>query len=185
MERERYRPRHDMEVQRLQERFNQGYLESLQPYPNWVVWTMLTDKHGDLKKVPFNPRTLRAASPTDPRTWDDLSTSLAALKTGRFAGLGFIFSKDAPFTGIDFDHCIEDGKIKPDVEELIEALDSYTEYSPSKTGLHVIVQGKLPGRNIKRAGIELYDKDRFFTITLNHLPGAPIDVKETDALAAL
>jgi primase-polymerase (primpol)-like protein len=90
-----------------------------------------------------------------------------------------------PFTGIDFDDCLENGKIQPAVEETIEALDSYTEYSPSRSGLHVIVRGRLPGKNSKRANIELYDKERFFTITLNHLPGSPIDVKESGYLSTL
>jgi putative DNA primase/helicase len=99
--------------------------------------------------------------------------------------LGFVFSESAPFTGIDFDDCVEDGKIKPDVEEKIEELDSYTEYSPSKTGLHVIVKGKLPGKGIKRPGIEMYDKGRFFTVTLNHLPGCPLDAKESGYLHTL
>ncbi len=174
-----------MDIQPLQERFREGYLESLQPYRNWVVWTLLEDKRGDLKKVPFTPRTLKAASATNPRTWDTLPVALNALKTGRFAGLGFVFSETAPFTGIDFDDCLENGNVKPDVEETIEALDSYTEYSPSRSGLHVIVKGRLPGRNIKRTNIELYDKERFFTITLQHLPGSPIDVRESSYLQPL
>jgi putative DNA primase/helicase len=186
MEREQSeRQRRNMDVHRVEALFNQGYLESLQPYPHWVVWTLLEDKHGDLKKVPFNPRTHKAASSTNLRTWDTLPVALSALKGGRFAGLGFVFSESAPFTGIDFDHCIEHGKLKPDVEEVIEELDSYSEYSPSRSGIHVIVKGRLPGRNIKRPHIELYDKERFFTITLHHLAGAPIDAKESSYLPTL
>lgn len=174
-----------MDIQLLHERFRQGYLAALQSYRHWVVWTLLEDKHADLKKVPFNPRTHKAASTTNPHSWDTLPVALNALKTGRFAGLGFVFSESAPFTGIDFDDCLENGNITPAVEETIKALDSYTEYSPSLSGLHVIVHGRLPGKNIKRATIELYDKERFFTITLNHLPSSPIDAKESSYLPVL
>lgn len=174
-----------MEVLHIQERFKDGYLQSLQPYPNWVVWSLLENKQGEMKKVPFNPRTHMSASTTNPQTWDRLPVALNALKSGRFAGLGFVFSESAPFTGIDFDNCLVDGKITPDVEDIVAQLDSYTEYSPSLRGLHVIVKGKLPGKNIKQKGIEMYDSERFFTITLNHLPGFPIDVKESSYLPAL
>ena len=46
--------------------------------------------------------------------------------------------------------------------------NSYTELSPSGTGLHILAYGQLPGKGIHTA-IEMYGQDRFTTITTNHL----------------
>src|SRR5690606_18535018 len=82
-------------------------------------------------------------------------------------GIGFVFSEDDPYTGVDFDKCIVDGELDPAVRAMIENLGSYAEYSPSGTGVHVIVRGAVPGPRRKNAklGVEMYDSKRFFTFT--------------------
>ena len=81
-------------------------------------------------------------------------------------GVGFVFTEDDPYVGIDFDDCIEDGKVKEEVSKYIEEAFSYTEISPSGNGIHIIGKGKLEG-TLKREdiGIEMYQEGRFFTIT--------------------
>ena len=59
-------------------------------------------------------------------------------------GIGFMFSKDDPFVGIDIDHCIQEGALTSLAEDVIETVNSYTEYSPSGDGIHIIAKGKLP-----------------------------------------
>lgn len=64
--------------------------------------------------------------------------------------------------------------------DLITDLWSYTELSPSRTGLHIIVEGSVPeGR--RRNGIEVYATGRYFTVTTNHLKGSPdtIETRQT------
>jgi len=86
-------------------------------------------------------------------------------------GIGFTFSEDGPFTGIDFDDCInEDGKITRWVSEIVQKAGSYTEISPSGNGLHIIGKGKIPNDfknpiTPEDKNIEIYDHDRFFTVT--------------------
>ena len=54
----------------------------------------------------------------------------------------------------------------PGAKEWIEKFQSYTEYSPSKTGTHTIVKGKLPcEKGIKKGDYEIYDYARYFTFT--------------------
>ncbi len=56
----------------------------------------------------------------------------------------------SPFSGIDLDRCIAEGTLQPWAQEIIKALDTYTEYSPSWNkaagtgGVHLLVAGK-PG----------------------------------------
>ena len=66
-------------------------------------------------------------------------------------------------------------------------LDSYTEASPSGTGVHVLVFGELPpGGGNKKGQVEMYGSGRYFTCTGQHLPGTPLTVNDrTEALASV
>jgi primase-polymerase (primpol)-like protein len=53
---------------------------------------------------------------------------------------------------------------------IVYALNSYTEFSPSGTGLHVITQATIPqGR--RKDQLEMYSTGRYFTLTGNYLLG--------------
>ncbi|MBV08677.1 hypothetical protein [Rubinisphaera sp.] len=85
------------------------------------------------------------------------------------AGIGFVFTDDDPFVGVDLDHCLEPetGNLLPWVSEIVDLLDSYTEISPSGTGVKIILEssGMLPGRRKSSLGVEIYSSGRYFTIT--------------------
>lgn len=130
----------------------------LQERPQWVVWRYEM-REGKPTKVPYqaaDPR--REAKSTDPATWGTFEqATLAALRAD---GIGYVFSPDDPYVGIDFD------EITPDVEEAIRALDSYTEKSVSGRGAHVIVKGELPdGKGRRRGKFEVYSQGRYFAMT--------------------
>lgn len=138
-------------------------------------------------KVPYNPRTGEAAKANDPTTW---ATHEEALQTKRrypqkYAGTGREFVKSERLTGIDLDHCIdEQGKLTPFAQDIVNRLNSYTEYSPSKTGLHIWIRASLLDNlnaDVKHDGecrIEMYDHDRYFTVTGKHFPGTPTTIED-------
>lgn len=84
--------------------------------------------------------------------------------------------------GVDLDDCIDPktGDIEPWAAKIIEKLDSYTELSPSGTGVHIITKGEIPA-NGKMENGEMYSAKQFFTMTGHHLPGRTTirDRKET------
>jgi hypothetical protein len=94
-----------------------------------------------------------------------------------------MFSADDPYTGVDLDKCRvpETGTIEPWAQESITALNSYTEISPSGTGLHIIVQGQLPPGRRRKGQTEVYDSDPYFTMTGEHLEGTPCSIEERDS----
>jgi len=55
-------------------------------------------------------------------------------------------------------------------------LDSFTEISPSGTGIHTIVEGTLPGDRNRRGDVECYETARFFTVTGAHVDSTPTGV---------
>ena len=168
-------------TQDLRERLESGLLSELTPYPQFVVWKY-TVEHGKLKKRPFNPKTHLPARTNDHGTWTRVEHSLHALATGRYNGIGFVFAEIDPFTGTDLDACVaKDGTIAPWAQEIITTLSSYTEYSPSKLGVHILTQATLPGAGRKTGHIEMYSLDRFFTLTTDHLQGTPTTITERQA----
>lgn len=128
--------------------------EELRIRPQWVV-------HKD--KIPHNPKTGYRASVTDPNSWGSFEAACAALEQG-FSGLGFVFTPEDPFVGVDFDRCLQNGKLDPWVAEKLDSFASYAEISPSGTGLHIICVGEIP-QSVKTEKAEIYDRGRYFTIT--------------------
>ncbi len=139
--------------------------QELKDKRQWVNWDF-ERRDGKQTKVPKQPNG-RNADSTDPATWSDLETCLRALENGsRFKGVGFVFNGD--YTGTDFDNCVADREItNPDVARLVAQLKSYTEYSQSGRGLHVLNKAVKPGLTCRKTGtkVEMYDSGRFFCMT--------------------
>jgi len=162
--------------------------EELKDRPQWVTWKAV-ERDGKPTKIPLDPKTGGPGKSNDPATWGTFDQALShyqAHQGNGIAGIGFVFSPDDPFTGVDLDHALVDGSPRLCARLLLRHLGTYSEVSPSGKGAHVILKGKLPaGGNRKQIscglGIELYDRGRFFTVTGHHLPGAPTTVEDRQA----
>jgi hypothetical protein len=162
--------------------------DDLQSLPRWVLWKYEDHGKPKLDKVPCNSRTGERAKTNDPRTWSSFAEALAAYRRGGFAGVGFVFALGDGLVGIDLDGCRnpDNGQLETWAGEIVERLDSYTEASPSRTGVHLIARGTLPVGGRKKDKIEMYSEGRFFTVTGEHLGGTPTTIGERTAeLAAL
>jgi len=139
--------------------------QELKDHPQWVVWKW-EERAGKATKPPYDPKTGKRASHNNPLTWGTFNDAVKALKRG-FDGIGFVFTEDDPFCGIDLDDCRDpvSGKIATWALKIIKEFDSYTEVSPSKTGLKIFLKGKLPSGGIKTKHVEVYDRLRYFTVT--------------------
>src|SRR5215208_3749512 len=154
----------------------------------FVVW-LSVKRGGKPTKVPkiATTRGIYGASHSDPKTWRTWGEAIAAYKTGRFSGIGRMFAAEDGIIGIDFDDvlCPETGEIDPETLDWLRALDSYTEVSPSGTGVKVWARGSLP-RSYKKPGLEVYRSHRFFTVTGQRMPAYSDGVEERqEALEAL
>jgi putative DNA primase/helicase len=144
----------------------------------FVCWRE-EDRDGDITKVPYSVHGGRASS-TNSQTWAPFEAAIAHAEDHGMSGVGFVFTEDDPFAGIDLDHCrnSETSVIAPWARKIVDALDSYTEVSPSGTGLHIFVKATLPGRNNRKGPVEMYESRRYFTLTGNHLEGTPTEIHE-------
>jgi len=149
--------------------------QELRELEQWVVWRYV-DRSGMKTKPPYYPNfPNRPANVSDPTTWGSFDCATAVVKEGKADGIGFVFTEQDEFFGIDIDseekvsqeHIEERQKL---LKQLLASTDTYAEVSPSGKGLHLIGRGKLPekgGKKSTSAQIEIYDNKRFFTMTGN------------------
>jgi putative DNA primase/helicase len=142
-------------------------LKELDKWVGWR-WKQIGQKW---TKVPYNLQTDRTASSNDRETWSSYS------ETEGHENIGFMFSEDDFYCGIDLDGCVnpETGEITKVARQIIDRMDSYSEISPSGTGVKIFIRGVVPGlrRKNPKMKIEVYDRRRFFVVTGHHLPGTP------------
>lgn len=165
----------------------------------WVCWRLQLNS-GRMTKVPYSPRSGNRSSVNDPTSWTSVKLAQKAWLDNDVDGIGFVFTETDPFAGIDLDGCRDPdtGAVHPSAQSIIDRLHSYTEISPSGSGLHIYVMGTLPptgrstgkvpwrGDGTKKTGFEVYDSGRFFTFTGRHLEGTPLTIEERqDELTAL
>jgi primase-polymerase (primpol)-like protein len=138
--------------------------EELRQRSQWLVWR-LEERAGKPTKVPHIAGGVGRASATDLTTWRSFEKALQALQTGRYDGIGFVFSSGDPYSGVDLDDCRDPGtgELEGWAEEIVASLSGYAEASPSGKGVHIVVRGKAP--NKRRGPVEAYSSERFFTMT--------------------
>jgi len=150
----------------------------------WVTWKTGVDRNGKPTKHPYQLNGVKAKV-NDASTWTTFE--LAVEGSDDYDGVGFMFSASDEFCGIDLDGCRdpETGTVSSWASTWIARFDSYTEISPSQTGVKIFVRGKNPrdrGKNRKIAepavsdkepGVEIYDKLRYFVVTGQRLSEHP------------
>ena len=158
--------------------------EELRNLKQWVMWRYVW-KETSWTKVPMQPDGT-AASTTDPETWASFDSVVLAFnqRVGYFSGIGFVFTRESGYVGIDLDNCIEwqtiDGVScpvfgQPIKRTLARIPETYIEYSPSRTGAHFIVKAN-PKQAVKftEGGFEIYAEGRYFTVTGDVIDSSPI-----------
>lgn len=177
-------------------------LIELQSKQQWVCWCYEPDKNGRMTKVPYQAKNGYKASTRNPKNWATYEDAVKAQKLAHttdgkpYDGIGFVFNND--YTGIDWDHCVnEDGTIEEWAQHGVNRVSSYCELSPSGTGIHGITRAllpekpdkegkttrpgkkvRIPDRNHPDAATEMYCEGRFFTMTGNHLAGTPTTIED-------
>ena len=138
--------------------------QEMRDLPQWV----LSNPTG----VPVQPCG-DAASSTDEKTWSAFDEVVDAFQSKPDGWqIGFVFTDNDLYVGIDLDDCVVDGKLTARAKEIIKSLNSYSELSRSKKGVHVIVKGSIPGERRKESelGVEMYSSGRVFATTGYRIP---------------
>jgi hypothetical protein len=184
--------------------------------PRWLLWREVI-RNGRPTKQPFTAAG-RSASTTDPLTWTALKTVATVYRLpgiDPFNGIGIVLGPlddgARHLCGIDLDSCLDAiGDPHPWVGRILAVLPTYTEISPSGTGLKAFFLASAADvaavlglfdiepskwgskRSVKGAGnghahgsaVEVYlGVGRYFTCTGRHWATAPEEVVPLDRMA--
>lgn len=164
-------------------------------YSQWVAWRYKFDTDRDeWTKVPIDTTTGRFAKSTDPNTWTSFGDAVAYHERTETDtdGVGFVVSDDDLLVGIDLDDVRDPntGDLEAWAVELFEDVSTYTEVSPSGTGLRLFGFGFIPDGGTRAdvngadGHLEMYEIGRYLTVTGHKIDGAPEDVRQVnDAIA--
>jgi len=143
----------------------------------WLLWKYVVDEPGKKpRKVPYylngHARSGKQGGDADVASLSAFEEVHAAYLKGGWAGVGFAVLPQWGLTGLDFDDCVHDGAVDPQVEALVAG--TYAEVSPSGTGIRAFMQGALPNNKSKadgsNFGFETFGSAGFLTITGRVLP---------------
>jgi putative DNA primase/helicase len=187
----------------------------------WVGWRYeQRPTDGKPTKVPYGADGRRAKSgdPTTWSTWCEADVWRKQSINGHGGGVGIVLGDlncGLYLCGFDLDSCIKEGAVAPWAAEILRAVPSYAERSPSGSGIKVFylvasqdvrpfldsigVEGdawgcrrSIPGEDAKDHGpaVECYVNGRYFTVTGEQWLGsndrlAQLDSAQLDRLAVL
>ena len=159
--------------------------ESLAVLGQWLVWRF-ESKPGDKKprKVPYYVsgarRTGEQGSDADRACLVDLASARLAVErgNGRWTGVGFAFLPGDGLIGVDLDGMLDEasGLMNERGAGIVAACGSYTEWSPSGRGVHIICAGESETFKSNEVGVEVFAGRQFFTFTGRRYPGTPAGV---------
>ena len=131
--------------------------EQLKKDGRFCLWKY-EERNGRMTKVPYQTNG-RKASSADKNTFSDFRLAVNAMDG--YDGIGMGAFDD--FCMVDIDHCVFGGKLTQMAEDIVERMDSYTEFSPSGTGVRIVCKASSlsydTGRyyiNNQKLGLEIY-----------------------------
>jgi hypothetical protein len=160
----------------------------LKQFHRWGAFE-LVQTESKLEKKPYSVRTGRRENIYllgNHATYLEACLAVANKKFGvNNAAIGFGIVHCDGLTCLDFDHCVDPvtGEIRPDILKIIREINSYAEFSPSGTGVHIWVKGwqmPITRQGIKRGDAEIYSGGRGMTMTGKHVEGTPATLANPD-----
>ncbi len=161
----------------------------------WVLWKFEWDtKRATWLKVPYYVGGGRRAGDQggdrDRQRLATLPVIRAAFerKQGQpdaWSGIGFGFLPGDGLIGIDLDKQVDPatGEMSERCKKIISAFNTFTEISPSGTGVHLYVRGHTHTAKSNDIGVEMFCEKQYFTVTGKHVPGTPLTVADADESA--
>ena len=168
--------------------------------PHWLHWAATEEKDdGRFNKVPVGTSGFNINA-HDPKHWKTFADVVSSFNPFVHSGIAIDLTgqkvtdegtqQQVYLIGVDLDRCVSgfnsDGSpiLTAHAQEVVGALDSYWEISPSGTGIRgfFYADAKVPGKN--KGGAEIYSEGRFLTVT-GHGGGEIRKLEQADVKALL
>lgn len=145
------------------------------------------EREGELTKIPYSASGAKAKA-NESSTWNSFDGCYSKYqRSNEYDGIGFVLSEDAGIVGLDLDGCRNPrtGEISDDADRIVSQMQSYTEISPSESGLRIFIYGSLPKGRRRKGHVEMSDSGRFLTVTGNVHNGLGTIVHDQKAIDAV
>jgi putative DNA primase/helicase len=157
----------------------------------WLLWKFEPPEKEAKKwrKVPYyvagGRRTGDQGSDRDRQRLATMEIARRAFDKGGWHGVGFAFLPDDGLIGIDIDGAIDQGtgEVSQRCLGIIGACNTFTEYSPSGGGVHIIGYGKTGNAKSNDIGVEMFCGSQYFTVTGRPWPNAPKELQPITGFA--
>lgn len=166
------------------ERLNLAVPANIHKLKQWLMWKYEpAARPGDKdRKVPYYANNTRRrgeqGGQEDRARLVTFDEAIAALRSGVFTGVGIALLEGSPLNALDFDACVENGVVAPEIRMLYTEAATYAELSPSGRGVRVLGFGDIASqKRIHPQGwnVEAFGATGFVTITGHRL--TPNDVE--------
>lgn len=148
------------------------------------------ERDGKITKVPYR---LNGNCADSTKKQDFADFRLVVNAASGYDGIGMgVFGT---FCAIDIDHCVAGGKLTSMAQDIVDTMSSYTEFSPSGTGIRIIFKvlglsydKKRYYINNQKIGLEVYVAgmtSRFVTLTGNAIRECGVEVRITELMTVL
>lgn len=148
--------------------------DEMRNLPAWLVWRFEYHEGEDRpRKIPYYTggpkRHGKQGSPQDLQQLTTFDAARTAAARRGFDGVGFVPMPEFNICALDFDHCVVNGQVHPDLEAIVTG--TYAEYSPSGTGVRAFVKGQYGNSKARGEpyGFEVFSSKGFVTVTGNRL----------------
>lgn len=164
-------------------------LPVLKMVDQWICWAEHRSEAKD-EKIPLNTdsyisyrKEFSPAGFSDKSIWMPYEEAIEKCERHNdISGIGFVFTDSDNISYIDIDDCIEQKSLKMNEEpfRVMKNIDSYAEFSPSQTGIHIISRGKASSHGWAAGkhnlNISIWDRS-WMTVTQNHIKGTPAEIR--------
>lgn len=152
--------------------------DELRSIPGWVCWKFEPNEGGGKpRKVPYyvtgGRRAGQQGSPEDRAQLATFEAARSAAARRNMDGVGLALLPEWGLVALDFDNCMSDGHVHPDIAPLLAT--TYAELSPSGQGVRAFFKGQLGNLKDhgKPFGFEVFSSKGFVTLT-----GHTLDIVE-------
>ena len=158
--------------------------EILATRQQWLLWKFEPPKKEGAKptKVPYyvqgGRRTGGQGDDRDRMRLATLDVARRAYERGGWSGVGFAFLPNDGLIGIDIDGAIDpdSGEVSDLCSSIIAACKSYTEWSVSGKGVHIIVEGHTTTNKSNDIGLEVFCGSQYFIFSGRAWGGEPVPI---------
>ena len=151
--------------------------ETLKSGAGFLLWRYET-RNGRPTKVPYRISGVRADA-TNRSHFSSFEAAKLAFDKGGYDGIGIFV--EPRFSAIDIDDCVTESGFTELADDIINLMDSYTEYSPSGKGVRIFIdtadavfdKAKYYVNN-RKIHVEAYTEKKYVSATGNVIREKPI-----------